>query len=309
MPAARKAVATAFSEGFTHGVELDFENFYGSVRLDGLADLLRPLPTSVVEHVVWDVAMRDAPCLDGPVSSVADPTPSALTGLSLGAASSPIVGERIVSALLAVAQLPGTITYADNLFVMGRSEEEVSARIHQIMDGVALLDVGRLGLRVGFSLGYDLAKPFEFAKQQGQASEDGMSWKPSAAKCQQYQISALERPLTLEEIATAERRVRFWRRSYPDWAEGDAYEAEYLAGLAVRRFYHDRNASNLTSATHAVFVAYEAWGGSRQPYEFIPTEGDITREGWQRLAEALSQWFTTVDRRRQEASGAAYAAQ
>ncbi len=147
MPEALEAIATAYRSGMTHGVEVDIVDFYGSIRPDRLAELLRPLPASVVEHVVWDVDLHgDAPVVVG--KTTVDPPSSASMGLSLGAATSPIVGERIVRELLAVARLPDTITYADNLFVLGRSEEEVDARIQTLMDSARQLEVGVLELRV-----------------------------------------------------------------------------------------------------------------------------------------------------------------
>lgn len=300
MPAARTAVATAFAQGWTHGVEVDFVNFYGSLQFEALAGLLRPLPATVVEHTVWDMAMRDDPRLHVTERSVLDPTFSAPTGLSLGAATSPIVGELIVARLLAAAQLPDTITYADNLFVLGRSEEEVATRIHQIREGIASLDVGRLELRVGFSLRHDLTRPFEFVKQQGQATRNGMTWQPAASKIAQYQISTVEHRVTGEQLATAERRIRFWRRSYSDWRDGDVLEAEYLAGLAARRYYGNRNTSNLSAAVHAVIVAHMATGGLRHPSEFVPTEGDPRSEARARLMQEIADWIDRAEERMAE---------
>ena len=297
MPTARNAVAAAYHAGFTHGVELDFENFYGSVRRERLADLLRPLPTSVVDNVVWDFAMRDGSSPMVVVSSDADPTPSALTGLSLGASTSPIVGELIIAEVLAAAQCPETITYADNLFVMGRSMEEVDERIHRIKEGIAKLEVGRLGLRVGHSVKYNLKSSFEFMKQDGEATPNGIKWKPSASKVRQYMVSALDRPLTVPEIEAAERRVRHWRRSYPDWPEGDAYEAEYLAALAVRRFYEDRDASHRTLAVHAILIAAYAWRGLHPFVHFIPAEGDPTGEGRDEIVAEVTRWIDAADAR------------
>ena len=302
MPTARDAVAAAYREGFTHGVELDFENFYGSVGHERLADLLRPLPTSIVDNVVWDFAMRDGSSPMVVVSPDADPTPSALTGLSLGASTSPIVGERIIAEVLAAAQCPETITYADNLFVMGRSREEVDERIHRIKESIASLNVGRLGLRVGHSIKYDLTRSFEFMKQDGEATPDGIKWKPSASKVRQYMVSALEGSLTLAEIEAAERRVRHWRRAYPDWPDGDAYEAEYLAALAVRRFYEDRNASHRTSAVHAILIAVHAWEGLQFFWEFIPTEGDPSGEGRQEIIAEVKRWLAAAEARRSVAA-------
>lgn len=297
MPAAKLAVATAYREGLTHGVEVDFVDFYGSIRFDRLAELLRPLPATVVEHVVWDFAMRTDPGLTAVSGSTTAPTSSGSTGLSLGAATSPIVGELLIARLLAVAQLPRTISYADNLFVMSRSAAEVEARIHQIREGIASLDAGPLELREGYSGGYDLTRSFEFLKQEGHATAQGFRWQPAIQKIEQYMISAVDRELRPDQVSAAERRIRQWRRSYPEWVDGDAYEAEYLAALAARRFYADRNPANLSAAVHAVVVATTACAWSYPAGHFVPTEGDPTGEARARLLAEVEGWFTRASSR------------
>jgi hypothetical protein len=291
MPEARKAIATAYHEdGFTHGVELDFVGFYNSVERPALAELLRPLPTPVVEHVIWDVAMRDDPSLYAVVGTMPAPTSSVPTGLFLGSSTSPIVGEKVVARLLANAGEQDTITYADNLFVMGRSETEVRERIDRIRESAASLDVGSLELREGHSSRYNLTRPFEFLKQDGVATAAGFEWRPGTAKQLQYQIGAAEYDVSTDEIATAEKRVRFWRRSYPDWPEGNVQEAVHLAELATRRFYKDGNASNQTAAVHAIFVAWLADGQMRSLLEFIPEEGDRFLNRRKELIIAVARW-------------------
>jgi hypothetical protein len=238
MPAALRAVATAYCDGgFTHGVEVDIVDFYGSVAKAPLAGLLRPLPDSVIDNVVWDLAMREDAPVVAAITTCAQPTSSPSTGLSLGSGASPIVGERIVAELLAAARLPDTITYADNLFVLGRSEAEVRSRLDAIKDSAASLDVGALELREGYNT---------------------------------------------------------WRRSYEGWPDGDAREAEYLAALAVRRFYADGNASNLSAAIHAVVIAHVAEGSLRGMEEYVPTEGDIRGKRRARLLTAIAEWVSNA---------------
>jgi hypothetical protein len=60
MPKALAAIEAAYRSGSYWAVQVDIIDFYRSVRLDGLADLLRPLPASVTEHVVWDDPSRGA---------------------------------------------------------------------------------------------------------------------------------------------------------------------------------------------------------------------------------------------------------
>lgn len=291
MPAALQAVATAYREGMTHGVEVDIVGFYGSISHERLAGLLRPLPPSVVDHVVWDFALRGAPSVGVVGVDASAPTLSSSTGLSLGAGTSPIVGERIISALLAAAQLPETITYADNLFVMGRSEAEVATRLDTIRESAALLDVGALRLSEGDTAGYSLSRPFGFLKREGDTSSGEIIWRPAQSKLNQFRVSAIERSLEIEEIAAVERRVRHWRRSYGQWPEGDVQEAEYLAGLAARRFYADSNASNRTAAVHAITIAFIAAGQLREVAEFVPTEGDPGGQRRNELLNELHRWL------------------
>lgn len=292
MPAALRAVATAYRDhGFTHGVEIDIVDFYGSVTNERLAGLLRPLPDSVVDNVVWDLAMREAPCVVAPGVPTAPPTSSPLTGLSPGSGTSPIVGERIISELLAAAQLPDTIAYADNLFILGRSEVEVRSRLQNLADSAASLDVGELELREGHNVNYDLARGFEFLKREGYDHGRGIEWRPGQAKLNQYMVSATDRRLPLQEIAAVETRIRHWRRSYEGWPDGDALEAEYLAALAVRRYYEVGDASNCTAAVHAVVIAYVAGGQRRAVGEYVPEEGDPQGRMRLNLLRYISNWL------------------
>lgn len=292
MPMARSAIAAAYREGLTFGVEVDFARFYDSVRSPALADLLRPLPTPVVDSVVWDFAMRDDPSIYAVVGTMPAPTSSVPTGLSLGSATSPIVAEKIVAELLARAGQPVTITYADNLFVMGRSHGEVEARINRIREIAASWpEIGTLELREGASFGYDLTQPFEFLKQQGVATESGLEWRPGILQQDRYRIGDGDHPLNAKQIAAAERRIRQWRRSYPDWPEGDVQEAVHLAEIAARRFYRDGNISNRSSAVHAVIVAWLADGQQRAWSEFLPDAGDDPRHRRVSLIAELDVWL------------------
>jgi len=288
---AQAAIATAYRQAqMTHGVEVDLIGFYGSIKPSRLAEYLRPLPTSVVEYVVWDTPMRDDPSVHAVVGTMPAPTSSPPAGLSLGSATSPIVGELIVNLLLANANEQDTITYADNLFVMGRSEQEVNARIDRIKESVASLEVGALELRVGYSVGHDLTKPFEFLKHEGVVEDGRFVWRPGHAKRLQHQIGGSDYYLSDEVIAAAERRVRHWRRSYPAWPEGDIQEAVHLAELAVWRFYRNGDPSNRTAAVHALVVAWLAEGNARALIEYIPTHDAVPQQRYNDLVTELARW-------------------
>ncbi len=295
MPMAQAAIATAYRQAqMTHGVEVDLIGFYGSIKPSRLAEYLRPLPTSVVEYVVWDTPMRDDPSVHAVVGTMPAPTSSPPAGLSLGSATSPIVGELIVNLLLASANEQDTITYADNLFVMGRSEREVDVRIDRIREGVASLEVGALELRVGYSAGHDLHRPFEFLKHEGVAQDGHFIWRPGQVKQMQHRIGGSDYQLNDEAIAAAERKVRHWRRSYPQWPEGDAEEAVHLAELAVRRFYQNGDPSNRTAAVHAIIVAWLAEGNARALAEYVPQPAKVPENRYNDLVFELARWAETA---------------
>lgn len=299
IPAALGAVARGYSEGgCTHGTEVDFVGFYASVQSpEALVSLLRPLPASVVWNVVWDEAMRrpGVPVL----SDVIHPTSSSPQGLSLGAATSPLVGEVIMSRVLAVAQLADTITYADNLFFLGRSDAEIIARIERLREALACQPFGSLELRVERTERLDLVNAFEFVKHAGHVTETGIRWGPGARKLEQYMVSEAQH-VSLAQLDAAERRVSQWRRSYPSWDAGDALEAEYLAGLAVRRFYLNSSPEHLSRAARAVILAYIARCRIEPNFaggvlHFMMEEGDPQRNGHGRLLEELEGWLLALE--------------
>jgi hypothetical protein len=278
MPAALEAVASAYRDhGMTHGREVDFVNFYGCVtNVEALAEILRPLPASVVENVVWDHSMRAGACAVPVVSTTVRPTPSVPTGLSLGSVTSPIVGEAIVARLLVAAGAPETITYADNLFVLGRSREEVEVRIDRIRESAAVADVGTLGLRSTSGwLDHDLQVPFEFLKHQANFRNGAIRWQPGSQKMLQFQIAEAER-LSLNQIEVAEKRIRNIRRAYPGWEDGHVAELKFLAALAARKFYLQPDGSNHAAAVRTLIEAACAAAPAESYLDILPDDGELT---------------------------------
>lgn len=287
MPMALNAIEAAISDGATHARELDFVDFYGSVRFDDLAEVMRPLPASVTRHVVWDEHLREHDLFIRASDLHPTPTPETPNGIILGSASSPIVGEVLIARLLAAAQLPGIITYADNLCVFGRSEEEVDARtqaLQEVLRNSPFQCVS--GLRLDEREIRNVDDPtrpsrynIEFAHHESvtRRGEDGSvdiyGWRPSVARLAGFQIAAADF-VTVEKINRAITRVSNWRRYYSRWPDGDLHEAEYLASLHARRFCLAQTAEHRASAISAVTDAYlmfsdrgDADGGIR---EFLP---------------------------------------
>jgi hypothetical protein len=244
MPMALAAIEAAYRAGYSYAVEIDMSAFYATVRLDGLAELLHPLPVSVTHHVVWDYASRRGPDDDYAAPSYdGDPSRSGLVGLSLGAATSPIVGERIIRLLLDAAPVVRVVTYADNVLVLGRDRAEVVARAEHLASVAEGLEAGPLRPRIGnvarFRDGGSLSwfdpdnrHGVEFCKQVGVADRiRSLSWRPSDERLEEHRIADGDRQLSLEQIAGTETQVSHWRRSYPTWRDGDAWEAARLAEL------------------------------------------------------------------------------
>jgi len=286
LPKALAAIEAAFREGYTHACEVDLINFYGGVRPAGLAELLHPLPASVVEHVVWDYAVRRGrdddlaiPCDEG------SPSLTGLVGLSLGAATSPIVGERIIGVLLGSAQLDPVVNYADNVLVLGRDREEVVARTQHLRECAFRLEAGPVRPRIGRIASFrDQTGGVEFAKQWGQAIRHRVNWSPGADKQGEHRIADHAERMTLEQIEEAERKVTQWRRSYPMWRTGDAWEVERLAELAAARYYRAGQPEQFALARQALLTACFARGQLRDPFEFAP---DWPGREHQRRREAL----------------------
>lgn len=302
MPMALQAIEAAISAGATHSCELDFVDFYGSVRFDDLAEVMRPLPSSVTQHVVWDTHLRERRLiLGGPCSS---PTPEPPNGFLLGSAVSSIAGEVLIARLLQAAQLPGIITYADNLCVLGRSEEEVAARIHQLQRVLlnppfACVSGLRLRQYQIRNVTNDVAGP-EFANHEAiigpvdKSSHSVSGWKPSSTKLEQFEISTSAH-VSVDAINRAITKVSNWRRYYASWPEGDLYEAEYLASLMARRFTLVRSPENKASAIAAVVNAFLLWSGEEGfdgGYNtFLPGLGSPAEE---ELAQSVEQRLSGV---------------
>ena len=175
----------------------------------------------------------------------------------------------LIARLLAAAQLPGIITYADNLCVLGRSDEEVGARtqaLQEVLRNPPFQCVSGLRLDEREIRNVDdPAQPsrygIEFSHHESIArrGEDGSveicGWKPSASRLAGFQIAAADF-VTVEQINRAITRVSNWRRYYSRWPDGDLHEAEYLASLHARRFCLAQTAAHRASAISTVTDAY-----------------------------------------------------
>lgn len=282
MPMALRAVEAAFRAGYTHAVEVDLIDFYGRVRLPGLAELLRPLPCAVTDHVIWDVSARRSSDDLVPSHSMIHPTASGLVGLSLGAATSPVVGEIILRHLLDTAQIGQVVIYADNILVLGQGADDVTMRAEHLREVALRLEVGPLAPRIGQPVGFrDQWNYVEFAGHWGHAIRHRLNWEPNERKQQEHRLADESSMLSAEEIAKAERKVSHCRRAYPMWRGADRWEAQRLAELAAVRYYQDARPENLTNAQHKLAIAYLTSNGL-DLLELIP-DGTTKRHRGRRM--------------------------
>lgn len=281
MPAAFRAVEAAYADGFAWGTETDLIGFYPNVGLEGLADLLRPLPSSVVNHVVWDHrATGHDTVVDYAVPSSLEwayPPLGDQHGIALGSACSPRVGERLVAMLIAPTVDCRTVAYADNIFVVGRSSEAVAACVQAMRDRITSSGgwASRLRIRAG-DIKEIAVHGFSFLHHEAVIEGDSFIWRPDHRKLDEFLAAhadgdGLMGHLSLEGIAATEAKIAHWRRAYPDWPEGDLLEVSQLAALAARRFYISATPLNRTTAATALVASYFAHRREQSFEELAPT--------------------------------------
>lgn len=309
IPAALTAVEAAHSRGLTHAVELDVEGFYRNIPAECLAGLLRPLPKAVIDHVVWDLAIRNNDVGHSVVIMARRTAPplNDTIGLSLGSASSPIVGEVVIGHLLAANEIdfgPDIITYADNLLVLARSEQEAEARAENLTALPKLRAFGSLRLREkgrghflppGQSAGGRFSAGVTFAGQFGHPDGDGQfSWEPSPERQQRHWIAERDVCPSLAEIQRAQARVAAFHRAYPLWQDREMSEAEERARLSAALYLRAPTSERLAEAGRDLFLAMLMLRHTdRQLTELIPEYSGIPS----RRRERLMQECASLDQR------------
>ena len=297
IPAALAAVEAACARGLTHAVELDVEGFYRNIPAECLAGILRTIPDAVVEHVVWDLSLRVTGDDDPGVIRVRSLPPplNDTPGLSLGSASSPIVGEVVIGRLLAASEIdfgPDIITYADNLLVLGRSEQEATQRAEDLTALASWRAYGSLRLREkgrghflapGTSVGGGFTRGVSFAGQFGFRDRNGaFTWEPTPDRQVRHWIAERDECPTLAEIERAQARVAAFHRAYPRWQDREIREADERARLSAARYLRVPTPEALAAAGRDLVLALLLMRGQdRQLEEMIPDYRgipDIRRE-------------------------------
>jgi len=319
MPRALEAVEVAINEGYNYGVEVDVIQFYASVRQTELARLLRPLPNAVVEHVVWDTGVRRNP--DGDFVSMVsldDPSLSGLVGLAPGAATSPIVGEKIMSQMLTGYPDAKLVAYADNVFVLGRGRGAVLSCLEHLRETAERLPTGPLRLRIGDIHNLrgvrpppgELQEQFSFLHHVGEVkvSTDPLNeagqrpveicWSPDERKLDDYRLSEQYATIKLEQIDETEMKVSHRRRAYPSWPEGDIWEMRYLGELAALRFYQTAKPLDRSRATHTATLCAIAMNRPVDVTELLPDGRDEReRKRRQELVQAVREQLEMIVKR------------
>lgn len=301
MPAARRAVEAAFHEGVMRFcAEIDLVDFYGSVPLEGLAGVLRPLPAGVIRHVVFDLTIRRSYEEGSPsglsTGAWSDPHRIGPIGLPLGSACSPVVGECILAQF--VQEIPDDqfITYADNILLLGRTEEDVQALTESL--AAALHNgSGSMRYRVRTNSVVAMQTGFEFLGQQVDIAEsDGkFTWRPASHKVAEYLIGDWPVQANLPETDEAEAKVINWRAAYPDWPEGDAVEAHALAEIACIRHFQQRSGVSRRRAISAILDAILAYDYLLSIDEIVPDGGPLHGAERDRLIHACVNRFPEAE--------------
>jgi hypothetical protein len=313
IPTALAGVEAAYARGLTHAVELDVEGFYRNIPEECLAGLLRPLPKAVVDHVVWDLSFRrvDGGHSGGMMVRRTTPPLNEPMGLSLGSASSPIVGEVVIGQLLAANEIdfgPDIITYADNLLVLGRSEQEAEARAENLTTLASSRAYGSLRLREksrghflppGTSVGGRFSVGVPFAGQFGHRTEDGQfTWEPAPERQMRHWVARRDHCPSLAEIERAQGRVAAFHRAYPRWQDREIIEAEERARLSAAQYLRAPTAELLAAAGRDLVLATLLMHGTDQHlHEMIPDFAGIPGIRRQRLIDECVSLAQRIARR------------
>jgi len=242
VPEALKALVRDFNDGYFFATERDIRRFYQHIRREGLANILRPLPKRVVDSVVWDGRSDDWADTDDLSTAVSADGLLPLRGLPQGSACSPIAAEMVVASLLAGLNDDVRVrAYADNVIILGRTENEVLAASEQLANLANAHSAGPLRLKDNDTV-FDLRKQtFALLGYEGSFLASGdpprLDWQP-----RDYKLSAIETIVTnphtsRRELIDAIKWCQAARYAYPLWEGGRIWCAEVQCALHARIAY------------------------------------------------------------------------
>lgn len=280
VPAALKAVEEIIRAGFTYGAEIDVVSFYPNIPCsDELTRLLRPLPETVVETVVFDRAMN---LVGDPVLSICKPN-SGRRRLPVGSACSPAVGEIIMKTILGC--LPEEwpiVNYHDNVFVFGHSQQEINARIETIREIARSSALG--DLEFGQQPKYWVfPEELTFLGQTATLSQRGLRWRPADAVLSRYLWACEDASFGADKLREIIGGLDGFRRTYREWDEGDTWLLLRRAELMARLFYETGELLDGNSAIEALIEVF-----TNQP---LLTDVDVIPAAYKKEHERHRAWL------------------
>lgn len=248
VPAALKAVEAAIQSGMRYGVELDVISFYPSMdNLDGLSRLLRPIPSNVVSSTV--TCIQDRVFEHNPAGDFIRPPSNDRTIIAHGSATSDIVGEVVMSQILAEAPDAEIICYHDNMFVLAQTQSQLSASINAVRDAVAKQHVGSLEVSLKSEWAYP--QDITFLGAETETNGTDFAWRLSSQNQRQYHRTLKLKSLD-EEDYLGRRRVtgfnaaclhRIYRglgktaRLFPNWDGAEEWKHNTALQILSRLFF------------------------------------------------------------------------
>jgi hypothetical protein len=196
------------------------------------------------------------------------------------------VGERILSRLIFSTDNCRMVAYADNILVLGRSRDAVEESLQEMQRRASEFDGWLLEPRITENIRSLPGDRIHFLHHVCTFDGNRFVWSPDQRKLDDFCAAEIDDHLDMASIERAEAKVSHWRRSYPNWPEGELWEVQQLAGLAARRFYNDASPINRSRAAHALIASFFA-GGRLQPIGELAPAGVISRDD-ERRAELVS---------------------
>jgi len=300
VPKALKALVQDFEAGFHFATERDIRRFYQQIRLEGLADILRPLPRRVVEKVVYDGRSDDRTDVDDLSTAVTADGLLPLRGLPQGSACSPIAAEMVVANLLADVSNDVRIrAYADNVIILGRTEDAVRAASEQLAHLANAHSAGPLRLKDDAEI-FDLRND-TFAllgyegSYLGSAVSPRLDWQPRNHKLDAIENTVMKRDATRTDLIEALKWCKAASHAYPLWQAGALWCAEMQCALRARLAYR---MTGLMARRALCQIIFDYWRDAPDmPAELqtlLPEAHDWEEAGRQAVLDIMTPWVAKL---------------
>ena len=206
VPAALEAMEEAIRSGKLYGAELDVIGFYPSLtKLDGLQELLKPIPKRVVQHTIS--CLSDNVLIGNRSGGFVRPPSGDQTVIAHGSATSDIVGEIIMANIMGSVPDVTIIGYHDNMFVFGRTQRELLASVDAVREAVAKQLVG--SLEVSLKQEWHYPEIFTFLGSEVEPTDGPWEWRLSQQVRSEYAAILDERELGHDDEVVGRRQKSF----------------------------------------------------------------------------------------------------